>query len=322
MKYYAATEAANNLGCDVSALGYAFRDAGRETTTESIKGVRITRHHIDNVDAGVPGVRKWVYSLPDNEQSDEEPSPEGEETHPLEPGNPELKERWEELVDKLEEAHDTLGEIGRAVQDRSVLQDDEMWDYLSQERKQANKKIEKLVPELGRVAFKARRSLSWHTEDGDAGQEDVAGDEDDDAEPAPENVEDFDPFEGIVTSNDINRDEDAVLIYGGTPNHEYRDRLMADFGWDIVMWVDGHRRVTCETERVKNGKYELVICLTDLATHTLAGNLREACKESGTPIATVEKGHGISSIKRAVNQAIEEGDYVPHGAGSSDRAVS
>lgn len=96
-----------------------------------------------------------------------------------------------------------------------------------------------------------------------------------------------------------------AAIVGGSCR-EYRRRQLQEFlGFDELEWIENERTETANganlAQRVRNHRYDVVFLLNRFCSHELQNHLKPACKESGVPFASVERGYGINAVCAALD---------------------
>lgn len=95
----------------------------------------------------------------------------------------------------------------------------------------------------------------------------------------------------------------AVMV-GGTPREERRAIIQKWFGFDSLIWEGNERGRQADgvqiAERVRGGRYDVVLYLARFCAHSVQEQLRPSCKESNVPYVFVPNGYGITAIATAL----------------------
>ncbi|MFM2246689.1 MAG: hypothetical protein RL071_2763 [Pseudomonadota bacterium] len=105
----------------------------------------------------------------------------------------------------------------------------------------------------------------------------------------------------------------ALLAGAERLDEDILGRLETGLGLDQLEWLSGKkpRPVSAKASALRHGDYPLVIVLKSFMSHRVTDSLVPACRASGTPIAWVDKGYGLTQVAEAVHKAIKGGPVEP-----------
>lgn len=117
-----------------------------------------------------------------------------------------------------------------------------------------------------------------------------------------------------------------VLLVGGEPREQHRQRLEAATGVERLEWAPATRgggtgKLQSTAESIRHGSWDAVVLLPRFCGHDVDAVLVPACKSSGTPWLHVRGGYGVGPIREAVRElasrmeaAARDGDDARAGA--------
>ena len=302
MKQITTKDIAERIDCSIATVYRRFGQADGDTI--EIDGLRLMRRKVS-------GDKRYTYYEPGTEEKAE---PVVQERSPEPVEDTELRDRWKRCMNEIESARRTVVEIQEQTLDNVF--DEEMQEFLSEERMAALKTIREQTLELGKLTAKSFGNLYWLTPDEVARLE--GGGESDSAtgvsQPTPlrgaldSGGEGVDVSTGGADSSDSTPAK-SILFYGGEPSNQVADKVVSALsGYTQFDWVEmDDRKVQSATTRVKNGQYGMVVCRAKWSKHSHIDPLKEACKDSGTDYVIVENGTGPSSMLRAIQNDLVHG---------------
>lgn len=322
-QYYGIAELEEEFGVVRQTLYGAFSREG--TNTIVTKGIEVTRHPSDEIETDtLPGNTRWLYTArvldPKKALAKETERSEVKETvkTPVpEEEKPDLREKWLETIETVEEAKESLASVSEHLEDPDLLEDDELWKLIVEERQSATETLRDSIPRLGRISLEGRSHLQWLTPDeskmlSSLREHNVSpealtalleGDDDDDGgEPEEEESESESPSGDTTTDPQEEPDpepQSRALLYGGYVDPRTIERYQKEFDFDEVVYKDGQRRVYNEAEKVSRGEYDAVFVFIQFASHDQAGELKKAAKQGGARYIPVPHGKSISHAKLA-----------------------
>ena len=100
-----------------------------------------------------------------------------------------------------------------------------------------------------------------------------------------------------------------ALMVGGDNRHEAQQRLQDALGFSEVHWDTGweQRKTESLAERIRQGRYDLVLLIRRFVKHRTTDTIVPACKESKVPLVPVADGYGVEAVKRGVETTFDVG---------------
>jgi len=294
MKQITTKDIAERIDYSIATVYRRFSQADGDTI--EIDGLRLMRRKEG-------GDNNYTYY----ELGEEEPVVQ--EPEPVE--DPGLRYMWKDCMNEIESARRTVVEIQEQTLDNVF--DEEMQEFLSEERMAALKTIREQTLELGKLTAKSFGNLYWLTPD-EVARLEGGGGSDSTSKPTPlrgaldSGGEGVDVSTGGADSFDTTPAK-SILFYGGEPSNQVADKVVRALkGYGDFDWVEmDDRKVQSATTRVKNGQYGMVVCRAKWSKHSHIDPLKEACKDSGTDYVIVENGTGPSSMLRAIQNDLVHG---------------
>lgn len=348
-----AAEAQRRMNMSSGALYQAYKDEpGKPGVTKQVGDYNVTRHKARPEEGSSRSI--WVYTI-EKIQEGKEKDEENEvtEEEPLNVGDyeePDAK-RWKTMLDEASRATETLIEVSKHVKDPGILRDDDVWEILSEDRKKASEKLERLETEIGKATIEGRDNVRWLSKeeantldflrknnlDAESIQSLMSSVPQSDSSEKAENVQSLmssvrqsgssgnTESNGEDTPDEADNEDDEsdpepkpcrkkkALIYGGDPRpHTVRD-MQNKMGYKSVLWVRKRRKTESAVGQVYRGKYDHVYVLLRYGSHRFVNELRDACKESAATFIPVKHGYGLKRLKMALQRA--QGDNTElHGA--------
>jgi len=113
-----------------------------------------------------------------------------------------------------------------------------------------------------------------------------------------------------------------ILLVGGEPREQHRQRLESATGVERLEWAPATRgggtgKLQSTAESIRQGSWDAVILLPRFCGHDVDAVLVPACKSSETPWLHVRGGYGVGPIREAVR---EMASRMEASAGMSDDA--
>ena len=98
-----------------------------------------------------------------------------------------------------------------------------------------------------------------------------------------------------------------VLLVGGEPREQHRQRLLEATGVTALEWAPATRgggtgKLQSTAESIRRGSWDAVILLPRFCGHDVDAVLIPACKSSTTPWLHVRGGYGVGPIRAAVRE--------------------
>lgn len=200
------------------------------------------------------------------------------------------KRTFDSVLENAAKHQKKMIEVAQHMSDLDVMIDDDMFQMVLDERKEAASGLRDAIQVLGRMCVEHPDRVRFMG--------------------IPPEIEDEEIDEEALPSFD------AVLIYGGDANQHAVRRLKDALGAGEIVWQDDknkHRKIDSLTQQVENGQFDLVIAVLYGVSHNGANGFSDACKQSDTPFVAVQNGQGVSRILRAVKHYTGQ-ELSPHGA--------
>lgn len=296
-----------------------FEDQQEDGATISAQGMLITQHAAQEGE-GIHSTQ-WVYTVEDVAGTDNQPVEP--KVKPSKAPKDDVSDRrlfWESLITIAKNAETRLEMARRQAADDDIFRDNELWEVVTEDRRQALKTLEGAIPEIGKSTLANKDHLHWlsseevdmlrvirsaglsledfrNPPDETETQEEEEKELEPNLKPKPQKKPEKKPDVEITTRK--------AVIYGGDPRSDTVKSVKDSMGFDVVEWVRSkkNRRMEAAVNRVANGKYDVVFVLLRFAGHGHAKQLMEACKESNTTYVPVKHGYGVTALRRALEHA-------------------
>lgn len=251
---------------------------------------------------------QWVYSVTpkggkESDVNDVLKPKVGAPVKPVASNKSKAPTQWDLLKEQIDEAEQRLERARTQAADADVFCDNELWELINEDRKNALGHLHDLLPEVSEFVVENRKHLHWVSPDDMKLLRQIK----------TQRSATLDDADTSVDTPQVKR----ALIYGGDKRASALRAVKDAFEFDVVEWEVSKKRqrLSGVVNRIEHGKYDVVFGLLRFAGHEGISRLKEASDASGTLFVPVQHGYGVSSLKRAYDHA--KGDAVqPHGSRS------
>lgn len=302
-----AKEAKEAIGSKGNSLHAKFYRADGDEI--ELNGHTIRRHRIPEEKAKHSN-EKYRYEV----DPEEEDVPEAD--FPTTDDPDETAEEFRDTMMRVEEAYQHLAEARRMIlnnpdiMEPTTEDEDDLWRVVEEERQEAVDLIKGARGDLVDLILKVRDRVFLLTPQEQVllqefranGLENIGEEEPDDEEP-PSWLVGIDELED--QENGPREDLSRMLIYGGHPDRDQKERLVEEFGgFDAADWLKGEadQRVSSYVERIRNGKYDVVFALMDFVRTKPMKVLKRACEDADTAFVRVPHGQSPTRVRKSYDE--------------------